>query len=122
MSVFKAVNTGEQPRPKAPTSYEFFKDATTGQKKLRPSVEVVFPPSGDISSWGFVSSNMRFNVYRDDPRYDECLTLINLAVQNNHLLRIVYAPTERGLATLEVCKKKKGEWKKVSTRWLITQI
>lgn len=122
MSVFKATGTGSESRPKAPTSYEFFKDATSGQKKLTLPVTTVFTPSGDIGSWGFFSEKVRFNIYKEDPRYEECLALVNTSVENGHLLRIVYAPEEKGLATLTICPKKKASWKKTSSRWVITEI
>lgn len=122
MSVFQNRGEASQPRPKAPTSYQYYSTATTAQKKVTPPVELVFPPSGDIKSWGFVSGIVRFNIYPEDARYEECQAIVTMAIQNHHLLRIVYSPEERGLATLDVCKKKKAEWNKVNNFWMINQM
>lgn len=122
MSAFQNRGEASAPRPKAPTSREYFLKATSAQKKVTPAVEVVFPPSGDIKSWGFVSGIVRFNIYPEDARYEECQALVTMAVENHHLLRIVYSPDERGLATLDICKKKKAEWKKVNSFWVINEM
>lgn len=117
MSAFSKKSDPSAQRPKAPTSYQFFKSATKAQQKLRPAVEAIFEPTEKMKSWGFCCPQMRFNIYEEDVRFSECPTIAQEAVANGWMLRIVYDESERGLATLEFDKKLKGEWVKVGNRW-----
>jgi len=121
MSAFTKKSTPAESRPKAPTSYQFFKDATSGQKKSTPSVEAIFEPSGDIKSYGFMCSMMRFNIYQDDERYEECADLVAKVTSEGLMLRIIYDQSERGLATLKIDSKKRCTWIQKGNRWYIPQ-
>ena len=118
MSVFSKKSSPIEKRPKVPTSYVFFKQATKGQKALKSPVEAIFKPSGLISSWGFICSQFRFNIYKDDERYEECPQIVAQAIEQGWMLRVIFDDSERGLATLEYDKKKRGEWAEFDNRYV----
>lgn len=121
MTAFSNKSTPREKPPQRPTSYQFFKDAAKGVKGTKSPVDTIFAPSGKIQAWGFFTHNMRFNIYQDDERYPECEELVNQAVDNGWTLRVIYAEDERGLATLDIDKKKVANWRKSENaeRWYI---
>lgn len=117
MSAFSKKSDPSQTRQKAPTSYQFFKEATKLQRRPKHAVEVIFEPTEKMTSWGFCCFAMRFNIYKEDARFEECPAIVQEAVKEGWMLRIVYDESERGLATLEFDKKYKGKWNKTGNRW-----
>lgn len=122
MSAFSKKNTASEPQPKAPTSYEFYKGGTSGRLKTTALVRLIFPPNQvEIQSWGFVANTVRLNIYSSDPRFEECLSLVNLVVENGWGLRIVYSENDRGLATLDFDKKKRVVYNQKAWFWKVDQ-
>lgn len=111
MTLFRNTDTASEPRKKAPTSFQYYSSKEKGRLKTTPAVEAIFMPNGNIRSYGFMCGEcLRFNVYADDPRFEECEELVKNIVQNDLLVRVAYSKDDRGLATLTVDAEKKAYW------------
>lgn len=111
MTLFKNTETASEPRKKAPTSFQYYSSKIKGRLKTTPAVEAIFMPSGNIRSYGFMCGEcLRFNVYSDDPRFEECEALVKNIVENDLLVRVAYSKDDRGLATLTVDSNSKACW------------
>lgn len=111
MTLFSTTETASQPRKKAPTSYQYYSGRHKGRKNSTPAVEAIFLPSEKIRSYGFMCGEvLRFNIYHDDPRFEDCASLVARIIEENLFIRVSYSKDDRGLATLIVDPKKKGDW------------
>lgn len=110
--LFSHNDSSKHSAPKAPTTYEFFKQPTSAQKKALYPVELIFAPSGVINSWGFVADKCRFNIYPTDSRYPELAAAIQDVFTNQQELYIKYSQNDRGFATLVLGKSKSIVWDK----------